>query len=379
MTTINDINDFIRILRENPEWKRAVQAEIAGEELLSVPQQLAAFIESTNENFRLSNEKTAKLETTLAAFIESTNENFRAANERITRLETTLAAFIESTNENFRAANERTAKLETTLAAFIESTNENFRAANERITRLETTLAAFIESTNENFRAANERITRLETTLAAFIESTNENFRAANERTAKLETTLAAFIESTNENFRLVNERQYRLETDMTEVKTDLADIKTEQQTMKSQIGNLLGDKYERQIGSMIKTVAQLLGTRNPKILKNIRTEMDQDFQQVIDAAEIRGAITETQANDIPPTDLIFTATRRDNGETIYPVIEISVTLDTNDIERARRRADSIAAAGMPTVAAVIGESISDPARQKAEAENVQVVLLEED
>ncbi len=275
MTTINDINDFIRILRENPEWKRAVQAEIAGEELLSVPQQLAEFIQFTKENFRL-------------------------VNERLSRLETDVA------------------ELKTDVAELKTDMSE----VKTDVAELKTDMA------------------EVKTDVA------------------ELKTDMA------------------EVKTDVAELKTDIADIKTEQQTMKSQMGNLLGEKYERQIGSMIKTVAQLLGTRNPKILKNIRIEMDQDFQQVIDAAEIRGAITETQANDIPPTDLIFNATRRDNGETIYPVIEISVTLDTNDIERARRRADSIAAVGMPTVAAVIGESISDPARQKAEAENVQILLL---
>ncbi len=67
--TLNDISDLVRILQERPEWLEAVRHLVIGDELLSVPQQLAEFIRSTNE------------------FIQSTNENFRLVYERLDRLE----------------------------------------------------------------------------------------------------------------------------------------------------------------------------------------------------------------------------------------------------------------------------------------------------
>ena len=74
--TLNDISDLVRILRERPEWLEAVRHLVIGDELLSVPQQLAEFIRSTNEFIRSTNE-----------FIRSTNENFRLVYERLDRLE----------------------------------------------------------------------------------------------------------------------------------------------------------------------------------------------------------------------------------------------------------------------------------------------------
>ena len=37
MTEINSQEDFLRALRENPEWRRAVRAEILGDEILGLP------------------------------------------------------------------------------------------------------------------------------------------------------------------------------------------------------------------------------------------------------------------------------------------------------------------------------------------------------
>ena len=91
MTTINDINDLARILRERPDWLETVRGLVVGAELLSLPQQLAEFVAATNENFRLVNERLSQLEERLDEFIAATNENFRLVNERLGRLETDVS------------------------------------------------------------------------------------------------------------------------------------------------------------------------------------------------------------------------------------------------------------------------------------------------
>ena len=51
MTTINNTEDLIRLLDENPEWAEALRARVLTRELLEVPQTLARFIESANTRF----------------------------------------------------------------------------------------------------------------------------------------------------------------------------------------------------------------------------------------------------------------------------------------------------------------------------------------
>ena len=40
MTTINDINDLIRVLQEHPEWRQALRDIILDERLARLPQQM---------------------------------------------------------------------------------------------------------------------------------------------------------------------------------------------------------------------------------------------------------------------------------------------------------------------------------------------------
>ena len=51
MTTINTINDLMRLLDESPEWLEAVRSLILTRELLELPRQFAQFVETTNERF----------------------------------------------------------------------------------------------------------------------------------------------------------------------------------------------------------------------------------------------------------------------------------------------------------------------------------------
>ena len=49
MTTINSQEDFLRALRDNPEWKEAVRALILGEELLQLPARFSAFVDEQRQ------------------------------------------------------------------------------------------------------------------------------------------------------------------------------------------------------------------------------------------------------------------------------------------------------------------------------------------
>ena len=49
MTTINSQEDFLRALRENPEWKEAVRALILSEELLQLPTRFNAFVDEQRQ------------------------------------------------------------------------------------------------------------------------------------------------------------------------------------------------------------------------------------------------------------------------------------------------------------------------------------------
>ena len=76
MTTINDVSDLVRILREQPEWAATMRGLLLTDDLLNLPAQLAQFIQVTEESNRLVQERLTRLE-----------ELVQAQGERLTRLE----------------------------------------------------------------------------------------------------------------------------------------------------------------------------------------------------------------------------------------------------------------------------------------------------
>ena len=62
MTTINDINDLARILREKPEWVSTLRNLLLSQELLDLPEKFAQFVQTTNDNFQLVNRRLDRLE-----------------------------------------------------------------------------------------------------------------------------------------------------------------------------------------------------------------------------------------------------------------------------------------------------------------------------
>ncbi len=265
MTTINDISDLVKILQERPEWRATISNLLMGEELLSLPRQLAQFIEATNENFRL------------------VNENSRRVDENLREL------------------------------------NEHARLANENLREL-----------NENSRRVDENLREL-----------NEHARLANENLRQL-----------NENSRLTNERLNRLE---------------------GRFGNMEGKDYERSVGNRATFRAERhFGLNNPVIAMSQYSQKTPGLNRLLARAIQSGVVTDEAMDDLYGADIIISD---DNNR--YVVIEVSLTVDSSDIERAVRRADIMAAvSGAESMSAVVTENIPEPQRDMAQERGVAVFVI---
>ena len=71
MTTINDISDLIRIIRQDPDWAEALRSVLLLKELLALPETFAAFVSETRENSRLVNQRLHAIETNVADLTSS--------------------------------------------------------------------------------------------------------------------------------------------------------------------------------------------------------------------------------------------------------------------------------------------------------------------
>ncbi len=160
------------------------------------------------------------------------------------------------------------------------------------------------------------------------------------------------------------------LKQDMTEVKADVA-------VLKDDVAALKGDNTERRARESILNIAKdhLNLVRGRVLLAGTR-DTNENFRETLEKAETEGLITPTQVNEVMAADIIIQARKTEDLTTSYAVFEVSRTIRFNDLERARKRADTVAqATGQETIAAVVGGRIRPPQQIQAENLNVQVVI----
>ena len=84
MTTINTIEDLIRLLDENPQWAEALRVRLVTRELIELPARFASFAAETTARFD-------RLESQFSSFASETNERFTQIDQRFTQIDQRFA------------------------------------------------------------------------------------------------------------------------------------------------------------------------------------------------------------------------------------------------------------------------------------------------
>ena len=90
MTTINTIEDLIRLLDENPEWREALRDRLLTRELIELPEQFAAFVEKMTEfqsNMATFVSDMTAFKDEMVAFKDETNERLERVEGRLDRID----------------------------------------------------------------------------------------------------------------------------------------------------------------------------------------------------------------------------------------------------------------------------------------------------
>lgn len=147
-------------------------------------------------------------------------------------------------------------------------------------------------------------------------------------------------------------------------------------QTLKDDVATLKGSDTERRARENILNIAKdELNLTRGRILLARGRETASQLLTAIEAAEKSGKITENEADNVLVADIIIRARRASDRQYVHGVFEVSRTVRLSDIQRARDRAATVAAAtGEETIAAVIGEIIRP--QQQAQADDMGVTTL---
>ena len=200
---------------------------------------------------------------------------------------------------------------------------------------------------------------------------------------AELSAEFKAFAEATNRRLTTLEGDVQTLKTDVQELKADVQELKTDVQRLdtdvqglKNDVATLKGSDTERRARENILNIAKdELNLTRGRILLARGRETAAQLLVAIDAAEKSGTITENEADNVLVADIIIRARRASDRQYVHGVFEVSRTVRLSDIQRARDRAATVAAAtGEETIAAVIGEIIRP--QQQAQADDMGVRTL---
>ena len=184
----------------------------------------------------------------------------------------------------------------------------------------------------------------------------------------ELPERFAQFVQLTTENFELVHQRLDNLETRMDRLEVRMDRLEGRFEHMEGRFGNFEGSEYERRIRTrMLFRARHLLGLERPYLALTQEGLVAPQLDSIITRAIDSGSIDLEQSQDLHETDLIIMG--QNNRHT---AIEISLTAGSEDIDRAKRRAEVLSAATGDTVTpAIITANLPDAERDEAAANGV--------
>ena len=218
-------------------------------------------------------------------------------------------------------------------------------------------------------------------------ENTARALEAHGRRIEGVESALAELREEgqkTRESLGQVLTDVKELRTDVKQVQSDTAETKADVKQIQSDVRSIdgrldrgFGTNYEAKVAQNVRSIlGQQAGVRNSRVLKGPSLRTDPDFDQQVESAEASGAITEDESDELLLLDLIVSCTRRGNPERVYAGIEVSITANDDDVNRAADRAQILRkVTGGPVMAVVIADRVEAQQRELAARREVAVAL----
>ena len=163
----------------------------------------------------------------------------------------------------------------------------------------------------------------------------------------------------------------------MAETKADGKQLQSDVRRIDGRLDRRFGTNYEAKETQNVRSIlGQQAGVRSSRVLKWPSLKTDPDFDRQMESAEASGAITENQSDGLLLLDLIVSGTRTGTLERVYARIEVSITANDDDVNRAADRTDILRrVTGGPVMAAVIAPRVDEPQRALAAQREVAVAV----
>ena len=171
-----------------------------------------------------------------------------------------------------------------------------------------------------------------------------------------------------------IEERQARTEEWQARTEEWQAQIEGRQARTEARLDSLTGvvKRLSDDVGTLkgkgLETHYRLHGSpffgsllRRPHVLSS------EELSDILDPSMDQGSLSSDEALEIRRADLVVRGTRRKDRTLVYLVVEVSWTIDLEDVERAARRSVHLAKTGLSVLPVVAGETVRPGAADRAQ------------
>ena len=240
----------------------------------------------------------------------------------------------------------------------------------ERMDRIEAALGNLTAAADRS----TERMDRIEATLEAVGRRVQDLTAAADrstERMDRIEATiehLTAAADRSTERMDRIEATIEHLSQEISRLAAAILDLTRRSDRTDGELGNIRGDllemKFDRNIGNWLRT-----WMRKPR-------KVEMDDLDLLDSAVSQGSVTEQEAAQVAALDAVVQGRDRVTMAEFMLAIEISQTINVDDVDRANRRAEILRRAGYDVLPFVLGYRITDQAADYAHGVGAIVSLL---
>lgn len=171
----------------------------------------------------------------------------------------------------------------------------------------------------------------------------------------------------TEERLVQIEERQARTEEWQAQIEERQARTETRLDSLTGVVKRLSDDVGTLK-GKGLETHYRLHGSpffgsllRRPHVLSS------EELSDTLDPGMDQGSLSSDEALDVRRADLVVRGTRRKDRTLVYLVVEVSWTIDLEDVERAARRSAHLAKTGLSALPVVAGETVRPGVTDRAQ------------
>ena len=357
MTTPSRINEILREMEQDPELAQALRDTILGQEISMLPAAVAQnqglIIQLMERQVELASAVNTALDAVVSAMSQAGENTAVALEAHGRRIEGVESALAELREEGHR-------------------TRESLGQVLSGVKQLQTDMTetrADVKQLQTDVAETKADVKQLQSDMAE-TKTDVKQLRSDMAETKADVKQLRSDMAETKADVK-------QLRSDMAETKADVKQVQSDVRRIDGRLDRGFGTNYEAKVAQNVRSIlGQQAGVRSSRVLKGPSLRTDRDFDRQVESAEASGVITEDESDELLLLDLIVSGTRTGTRERVYVGIEVSITANDDDVNRAVGRAEILMkVTGGPVIAVVIADRVEAQQTELATLRGVAIAV----